>query len=286
MAHQSLRYVICDVFARRPLEGNPLAVFTNATGISDELMQRLARQLNLSETTFVLPAETKGNHARVRIFTPRGELPFAGHPTLGTAAVIGGVMEAVEVRLELGVGLVRVGLDREGARVTGGAFATEPPEVLDFAHEAALLEALGVADAAGPVGAYRNGPTHVVVPVPSREVVANLRPDLRAVEALVSGCVSVAALDDEGIKTRVFAPSEGIAEDPATGSAAGPVALHFHRLGRLPLDREVRIEQGAEIGRPSEIFARLGAEDGALALVEVAGNVHVVARGEFRIPRT
>jgi trans-2,3-dihydro-3-hydroxyanthranilate isomerase len=282
MAITTLRYVICDVFTDHPLEGNQLAVFTNASTISEALMQRLAKEMNFSETTFVLPP-ARGGHARVRIFTPHKELPFAGHPTLGTAAVIGGVMEAVEVRLELDVGIVPVWLTREGARVTGGTMAQPLPEPFAFDAHAELLAALGV-DAAGPVGAYRNGPSHLVVPVRSREVVASLSPDLKRLASLTDGCVSVCARDERGIKSRVFAPGEGIDEDPATGSAAGPVAVHFHRMGRLALDEEVRIDQGAEIGRPSELVVRLGGSEDEITRVEVGGGVQVVARGEFRVP--
>jgi trans-2,3-dihydro-3-hydroxyanthranilate isomerase len=283
MANTTLRYVICDVFTERPLEGNQLAVFTNATKISGELMQRLAKEMNFSETTFVLPPE-KGGHARVRIFTPRQELPFAGHPTLGTAAVIGGVMEAVEVRLELEVGIVPVWLAREGARVIGGTMAQPLPEPFEFEAEAELLAALGLEGAAGGPGAFRNGPSHLVVPLRSRDEVASVSPDPRRLAALTSACVSVCALDAEGIKARVFAPGAGIDEDPATGSAAGPIATHFHRIAGLALDEEVRIAQGAEIGRPSELVVRLMGEDGEITRVEVGGGVQVVARGEFRVP--
>jgi trans-2,3-dihydro-3-hydroxyanthranilate isomerase len=283
MANLTLRYVICDVFTDRPLEGNQLAVFTNATKIPDDLMQKLARELNFSETTFVLPP-SRGGHARVRIFTPKKELPFAGHPTLGTAAVIGGVMEAVEVRLELDVGVVPVWLTREGARVTGGTMAQPMPEPFPFEDEAELLAALRVDRADGLIGAYRNGPSHLVVPVRSRAEVASLSPDFGRLAALTDACVSVCARDDAGVKTRVFAPGEGIDEDPATGSAAGPVAVHLHRLGRFPLDEEVRFEQGVEIGRPSELLVRLGGTADEIQRVEVGGGVQVVARGEFRVP--
>jgi trans-2,3-dihydro-3-hydroxyanthranilate isomerase len=283
MANVTLRYVICDVFTDRPLEGNQLAVFTNATKISDGLMQRLARELNFSETTFVLPP-SRGGHARVRIFTPKKELPFAGHPTLGTAAVIGGVMEAVEVRLELDVGVVPVWLSREGARVTGGTMAQPMPEPFAFDDETELLAALGVDVADGPIGAYRNGPSHLVVPVGSRAKVASTSPDLRRLAALTDACVSVCVLDDRGVKTRVFAPGEGIDEDPATGSAAGPVAVHLRRLGRFPLEEEVRFEQGVELGRPSELLVKLVGAEGELQGVEVGGGVQIVARGEFRVP--
>ena len=113
------RYVVCDVFTDTPLEGNQLAVFTDARGLGGETMQALAREINFSEVTFVLPAEA-GGHAKIRIFTPVKEMPFAGHPTLGTAFVLAGPLQLIELRLETGVGIVPVRLEREESRVVFG----------------------------------------------------------------------------------------------------------------------------------------------------------------------
>src|SRR5438477_1311756 len=115
----SFRYVVCDVFTDRPLEGNQLAVFTDARGIAEEVLQPLAREINFSETVFVLPPE-RGGHVRIRIFTPSAELPFAGHPTLGTAFVLAGPLQLIEIVLETGAGLIPVLLEREGARISFG----------------------------------------------------------------------------------------------------------------------------------------------------------------------
>src|SRR5262249_58717945 len=121
----TLRYVVIDVFTDRPLVGNQLAVFTDGREVDDETMQALAREMNLSETVFVLPAEA-GGHARIRVFTPASELPFAGHPTLGTAFVLSQPLQLVEIRLELPAGIVPVRLEREGARI-GFRWMTLPP---------------------------------------------------------------------------------------------------------------------------------------------------------------
>src|SRR5256714_2066707 len=139
----SLRYVIADVFTDTPLTGNQLAVFTDGREVDDATMQNLAREMNLSETVFVLPAEA-GGHARIRIFTPAAELPFAGHPTLGTAFVLAQPMQLVEIRLETGAGTVPVTLEREGVRIVFGRMVQPIPTWEPFADEEALLAAVGV----------------------------------------------------------------------------------------------------------------------------------------------
>lgn len=279
---RTLRYVLCDVFTSRPLEGNQLAVFTDARGLSTELMQRLACEMHLSETTFVLPAE-QGGHAKVRIFTPKQELPFAGHPTLGTALVIAGSIESREVRLELGVGTVPVSVEREGARVNFGWMKQPLPEPLAFERDRELLEALGVHEPAFPNAHYANGPGHHYVAVRSREEVTALTPDFQRLAKLTKHGASVFCVDAEGVKTRMFAPAAGVFEDPATGSAAGPLGVHLVRLGKLAYGDTLRIEQGAEIGRPSELFVRIEGEGERVTGVEVGGGVQIVARGEFRL---
>src|SRR5438445_12739459 len=140
---RSYRYVVCDVFTDRPLEGNQLAVFTDARKLPEELLQPLAREMNFSETVFVLPKEGDG-HVRIRIFTPAAELPFAGHPILGTAFVLSGPLQLEEIRLETGAGVVPVRLEREGARIVFGRMSQPVPTWEPFPDEAELLAALGV----------------------------------------------------------------------------------------------------------------------------------------------
>src|SRR5690242_8804261 len=156
------RYVVCDVFTDTPLEGNQLGVFTDARGLDAATMQRLARELNYSESTFVLPAE-QGGHARIRIFTPTTEVPFAGHPTLGTAFVLAAPLQLDEIRLETGSGIVPVRLERDGPRIVFGRMAQPLPEVTPYDGEAELLGALGVERSLLPVEVYDNGLQHVYV---------------------------------------------------------------------------------------------------------------------------
>jgi trans-2,3-dihydro-3-hydroxyanthranilate isomerase len=278
------RYVICDVFTDRPLEGNPLAVFTDARGIPEAQLQPLARELHLSETVFCYPART-GGHVRLRIFTPDHELPFAGHPVLGSAFVLAAPLQLTEIVLETGVGPVPVRLEREGARIVFGRMVQPVPRIEPFPEAAPLLRALGVERAVLPVELYDNGPRHVCVALPGEAEVAALRPDFQALARLLPrGTTNCFAGAGRRVKTRAFAPGAGVTEDPATGSAAGPLACHLARHGRIAFGEEIEIRQGAEIGRPSLLFARVDGTADRIERVEVGGRAVTVARGEFRLP--
>ncbi|MBN1606726.1 MAG: PhzF family phenazine biosynthesis protein [Polyangiaceae bacterium] len=279
---RTLRYVVADVFTDRALAGNPVAVFTNALGLEPAQMQALARELNLSETVFVLPREGAGQ-ARIRIFTPTRELPFAGHPTLGTAFVLGSMTQRDELTLETAQGPVAVRLERDAAKVRFGWMNQPLPSVLPFDDEAALLAALGVQRSEAPIAAYDNGIVHVFVALASRAAVAALRPDLARLAVVGDVAVNVLTGARNCWKTRMFAPSLGVAEDPATGSAAGPLAVHLARLGRIAWGDTIEIEQGAEIGRPSRLLARAEGAGERVRRVEVGGAAVVVARGEFHL---
>jgi trans-2,3-dihydro-3-hydroxyanthranilate isomerase len=280
---QDYRYVIVDVFTDRALAGNQLAVFTDARGLDTETMQALAREINFSESTFVLTPEN-GGHAKIRIFTPVTELPFAGHPTLGTAFVLGGPLQREELHLETGRGIVPVRLEREEGRLVFGRMEQPIPSVEPYQAERALLSALGVERSELPVELYDNGMRHVYVALRSEEEVAGLRPDLARLELPPDLGINCFAGSGARWTTRMFAPGGGVAEDPATGSAAGPLALHLARHGRIAFGDEIEISQGAEIGRPSTLFARVEGTPEQVERVEVGGSAVIVARGEFRLP--
>jgi trans-2,3-dihydro-3-hydroxyanthranilate isomerase len=274
------RYVVADVFTGTPLEGNPVAVFTDAQGIAPTRMQQIAREFNLSETVFVLPAGGDGD-ARVRIFTPAAELPFAGHPVLGTAVVLSQETATGTIGLETGAGMIHVDLTRENGRVTAGRMRQPIPAWEPYEQAGDLLAALGVTSSELPVEAYRNGPRHVYVALASEQEVAALRPDMSALARLAGiGAVCFAGTGGRW-KARNFAPSLGVPEDPATGSAAGPLAVHLARHGRIAYGQEIEISQGAEISRPSTLYACATGEGDRIGSVEVAGPVVIVARGEF-----
>jgi trans-2,3-dihydro-3-hydroxyanthranilate isomerase len=279
----SHRYVIVDVFTDTPLQGNQLAVFTDAREIPEHRLQDLAREMNYSETTFVLPAE-QGGMARMRIFTPATELPFAGHPTLGTAFVLGAPLQLDEIRLETGAAIITIKLERDGPRLTFGRMEQPLPDVRPYQAADELLAAVGVERSELPVELYDNGVKHVYVCLGSEEAVAALAPDIGRLAQLPDALgVNCFAGGDGRWKTRMFGPNAGVAEDPATGSAAGPLAVHLARHGRIAWGDEIRISQGAEIGRPSTLYARAEGSAERIERVEVGGSAVVVARGEFRL---
>jgi trans-2,3-dihydro-3-hydroxyanthranilate isomerase len=281
---RTFRYVVADVFTDKPLAGNQLAVFTDARGLGDDEMQSLAREMNFSESVFVLPPENDG-HVWIRIFTPTNEMLFAGHPTLGSAFVLGGPLQVEEIRLETGAGTVPVALEREGDRIVFGRMRQPIPTWKPYDDEARLLAALRVERSELPVEHYDNGMQHVYVALGSEEEVAALKPDLSALVE-VPALLGINCFAGSGTrwKTRMFAPGGGVAEDPATGSAAGPLAVHLARHGRIGFGEEIAISQGTEIGRPSTLYARADGSAEKLDVVEVGGSAVIVARGEFRLP--
>jgi trans-2,3-dihydro-3-hydroxyanthranilate isomerase len=275
----AFRYVIADVFTRTPLTGNQLAVFTDARGLDGETMQALTLELGFSESVFVLPAE-QGGTARIRIFNPREEMPFAGHPVLGTAFVLGAPLQRGVVELETGVGIVSVVLERdEGGAIAFGRMR-QPVPTVEAADERAVLAALGVQGSELPIELYDNGARHVVVVLECEAALAALRPGGDAVAALgVTGLNAIVGSDGSW-RSRMF--WEG-GEDAATGSAAGPVACHLARHGAVGWGEEIVIVQGVEMGRPSTLHARADGRDGTIEAVEVGGSAVVVARGEFSL---
>jgi trans-2,3-dihydro-3-hydroxyanthranilate isomerase len=275
-------YFVVDVFTDTPLEGNQLAVFADARSFSDQQMQRLAREMNYAETVYILPPRAGGD-VRMRIFTPSTELPFAGHPVLGTAFVAGAALGGDAVRLETGLVVVPVELDRRDGRIVFGWMDQPVPSWQPFERRTELLAALGVEDSPLPVEAYRNGPLHVYVQLDSQDAVAGLRPDFGRLGSLGEIGVSCFAGAGAHWKTRMFAPGLGVQEDPATGSAAGPLAVHLARHGRIGYGQRIEIRQGAEIGRPSVLYAQVEGSADSVRRVRVGGQAVLVARGEFRL---
>jgi trans-2,3-dihydro-3-hydroxyanthranilate isomerase len=273
----TFRFVIADAFTDVPLAGNQVAVFTDAREIPEERLQPLAREVNYSETVFVYPAAGDG-HARIRIFTPVLELPFAGHPVLGTAFVLAQPLQLDEIRLETGQGVVPIRLERDGSQIVFGWMTQPAPSIAPFVRAEELLATLGVRSEL-PVELYDNGVPHVYVALRDEDAVAALRPNLDPLGELDVVGVNCFAGEGRRWKTRMFAPGAGVAEDPATGSAAGPLALHLARHGRIGFGDEIEIRQGAEVGRPSTLHAVARSPEE----IEVGGSAVVVARGEFRL---
>ena len=280
---RAFRYVLADVFTDVPLAGNQLAVFTDARDLDEPTMQALALELGFSESVFVLPPRS-GGHVRIRIFTPTSELAFAGHPTLGAAFVLGAPLQLGAIALETGAGTVPVRLERdESGRIVFGRMVQPVPSVHPFAAGRELLAALGVDRSELPLELYDNGSEHVFVALRSEEEVAALVPDFGALTQFGFVGANVFAGAGRRWKLRMFSAVEGLGEDAATGSAAGPLAAHLARHGRIAWGDEIVISQGAEIGRPSTLHALASGTGGEIEAVEVGGSAVVVARGEFRL---
>ncbi len=277
-------YEILDVFTDTPLEGNALAVFTEGELIPSRLMQATARELNLSETVFLLPGDGEEYDAEIRIFTPAAELPFAGHPTLGAAFVVAERDDLALVRLRTGAGIVPLRMTREHGDLVFGEMDQPIPTCEPFPEPEALLHALGVEQAVLPIERYSNGPKHVVVALDSHAALAALTPDMGAlVEFGEQGIAVVAKTAENRISSRNFCPGLGVPEDPATGSAAGPVALHLAKHGWTSFGATITIRQGVEMGRPSTLHARVEGTAEDPAPITVGGSAVVVARGAFRL---
>ena len=279
-------YVVLDVFTDTPLEGNQLAVFVHAEAIDADRLQRIARELNLSETVFVFSADAaeRPADARIRIFTPSAELPFAGHPVLGTAVFLGDRDGHDTIVLQTGRGLVPIELTRRDGHVVFGEMSQPLPTWKPFADSEAVLAALGVRSAELPIEIYDNGPHYVYVALPGAEAVSAVKPDQRALEQLGEiGVNCFAYTGDLTVRTRMFGIALGVVEDPATGSAAGPLAVHLARHGVIEYGQTVTITQGVEIGRPSTLTATAYGSSAELTRVTVGGSAVLVARGEYNL---
>ena len=270
-------YMVVDAFTRRPLEGNPVAVFFDSADLSAELMQRIAREMNLSEVTFVLPAR-RGGDAHVRIFTPVNELPFAGHPMLGTAVALGETLRRDRLRLETAMGVIPFRISTDDG-VTEVSMEQPVPSWEPYEHGPELLAALGVDASIAPVEIYSNGPRHVFVGLPDVPALSALHPDHRSLSQFPDMAANCFAGAGTRWRTRMFSPAYGVVEDAATGSAAGPLAIHLARHGLAGWDQDIKILQGVELGRPSLMRAVVRGAGEQVRSVHVSGHGVVIARG-------
>jgi trans-2,3-dihydro-3-hydroxyanthranilate isomerase len=272
-------YLVVDVFTEQPLEGNQLGVFLDGRPFSGEQMQRLAREMNFAETVFLLPPRAGGD-AYARIFTPADELPFAGHPVLGTAFVLARAGGSDSILLETGAGPVPIELDKDQERHVFGRMKQPLPTWEPYERAEELLAAVGVASSLLPVEIYRNGPEHTYIMLESEHAVAALRPDMALLHDL-NVAANCFAGSDHSFKTRMFFPGTGVPEDPATGSAAGPLALHLARHGLIGFGEQIELRQGAEINRPSVLYAAAHGSAEQVESIEVGGSARIVAAGKF-----
>jgi len=282
-----------DVFTSKPLEGNPLAVIHDATGLSDPEMQAIAREMNLSETTFIFPRDSateRERGVRVRIFTVQEELPFAGHPTLGTAFLLRGNSGAGEIKLDLNVGTISVKFeDRPGERAFGEMTQRDPEFGMTHDREK-IADVTGIPldeiDSDVPIQTVSTGTPFTMVPLRTLEAIRRLQINhQRASEYLTRTggkfffCVTRETVDSSArLHARMLFYN---GEDPATGSASGCCAAWMVQHGIARPDERVLIEQGIEMQRPSRIFVRASRTNDRVVNVRVGGNVVEVLRGEL-----
>jgi trans-2,3-dihydro-3-hydroxyanthranilate isomerase len=295
-----------DVFTDVPLQGNPLAVFPRATGLSKEEMEAVTREMNLSETTFVFPPTNPAANYRNRIFTPNGEIPFAGHPSIGTAfvAALEGLVPKPEgasvVYQELQIGVLPLELLVEGGAVQKVVMTQGEPNVGDrLGTLANLASALGVKVRDLGIGKLvpqlaSTGIPSLQVPMKTLALVKGLDPDMKELGAVLSKlgpnvvCYAFsleAESSDAQVHARAFAPSSGVPEDPATGSAAGACGAYLATNKRLPAPSFV-IEQGVEMRHRSRIEVSVEMDGIRPKVVRVGGRVTPVIRGTLRLPQT
>ena len=296
VSQKKLAMVQVDVFTDRALEGNSLAVFLDGRGLSTELMQSIAREMNLSETTFILPGEAakeREHGVRVRIFAVQEELPFAGHPTLGTAFVLRGQTGAAEVRLALNVGTLPVRFEERAGEPVFGEMTQKDPEFGITHDRAEIARVLGVDladfDANLPIQTVSTGVPFTIAAIAKLSKLQNLHIDInRALEYLEkrgSKFFYFVCRETADRKARLHARMFFYnGEDPATGSAAGCCAAWAVAHGVAASDERILIEQGVEMHRRSNIFVRATKQDNQIINVRVGGNCVEVLRGELSVP--
>ena len=302
---RKLHYFLVDVFTDRAFGGNPLAVFTDGKGVPGEIMQSIAKEFNLSETTFVLPPEDVGNNYRVRIFTPTVELPFAGHPTIGTTYILArermvekSPSGPTTVRLEEGVGTIPVRIEWKDGTPAFIEMSQPLPafglrfEDVETIAQVLSLEAEAITAPGLPMEVVSCGVPFLFVALRDLEAVRSIRLRLDVWERVLKNSkaanvfVFTKETEVEGstVHSRMFAPASGILEDPATGGASGPLGSYLVRHKVFPGRLEFVSEQGLEMGRPSFIKIRIEQDaEGQISGVHVGGQCHFMGSGHLEI---
>ena len=296
-----LHYQRIDVFTSKPFGGNPLAVFLNVSDLTDEQMQQIAKEFNLSEVTFVFPPDKGDNHYKVRIFTPATEMPMAGHPTIGTAFALlreGMISAPGTVRFEEPIGVIEVTLSQVGDFLLISMQQPNPEfgDVLDDREAVAAMLSLDPADLLEeqPVQVVSCGVPFLYVPVKSLKVIRRIRPRIDLWERLreehqIPDGIFVFTMETElpgsTVHARMFAPGLGISEDPATGAASGPLGAYLVQNGLVKAGEVTSIisEQGIEMGRPSIIQIRIEREGDRIVDVDVGGRCVFMGTGMLQI---
>lgn len=304
---RTLKFYQADVFTGVPFGGNPVAVFPNAQGLNDFELQQIAREMNLSETVFVFPPTDQAAVVRLRIFTPTQEIPFAGHPVLGTFYVLAqlGLIAVTDgvtrVMQECNIGLFPVEIHARDGEVIRVVMTQPKPLFLGSVEETEdlfhIAKTLGlpkyqIVDTKAPVMVVSTGLPVVIVPVRALTAVRSIEPDAAAIvemcERFGANGIMVYTMmtveDQATVHTRMFAPAIGILEDPATGSASGAMGAYLVHNGlvEVGLLTEIIVEQGYEIERPSQIFVQVESDDDIIQTVKVGGQCVMMVEGTLR----
>jgi trans-2,3-dihydro-3-hydroxyanthranilate isomerase len=301
---RAVHFYQADVFTEVPFGGNPVAVIPDAAGLTDLELQQIAREMNLSETVFVFPPSDPAAVVKMRIFTPTQEIPFAGHPVIGTFFVLG-TLKRLELRepltrvlQECNLGLFPVDIHVKNGAITRVVMSQPKPQFLDIIESRddlfSLARALGVArqqitETKWPVQVVSTGLPVMIVPVRTLTAVRSIVPDVSAIAELcqqygANGIMAFSTMTVEQqatVHTRMFAPLIGIVEDPATGSASGALGAYLLQNGVVEVApmTEIIAEQGYEIERPSRILIQVESEDDAIQAVKVGGQAVMVLEG-------
>lgn len=271
-------YAVVNAFTRSSLAGNPVAVFPDAIALSSEQMQGLAAQFQLSETTFV---ETRNDHHAVRIFTPVNELPFAGHPLIGTAASIHDRTQEHKFQMDTNKYTVRAEVLPDGPSTRWVSLRFPAPKLEFESDFGGLLLALGLPRTVLPISVYDAGARHALVAIEDPDLLSSLQPDLRALGTLDNIAINCFAFDGPRVQNRMFSPAYGVAEDAATGSAVCAIAALLHKHGRLSLDEQIEVTQGSQIGRSSAMYGRLSVGVDGEPQATLAGHTRLFAEGRI-----
>lgn len=307
-AKRTLKFYQADVFTDEPFGGNPVAVLTDAAGLTDEEMQRIAREMNLSETVFVLPPGNPKAAAKVRIFTPKQEIPFAGHPILGTFYLLAALKKLpltepiTQLYYECNIGIFPIELRAHKEQILRVVMTQPKPEFLGRVETAdALLDvakALGmdrraIADAKFPVEVVSTGLPVIIVPVRTLTAVRSLNPNHTLITEVcarfgangIMVFTTVTVDEFSTVHTRMFAAPVGIPEDPATGSASGALGAYLVQNGvvEVAITTEIISEQGYEMDRPSRIIIQVESDDDMIQEVKVGGEVVMVIEGTITL---
>lgn len=278
-------YTIVNSFGEKLFSGNPVAVFFGCDDLSTEVMQKLAAELHLSETTFICSPH-QGGDAHVKIFTPVNELGFAGHPLLGTALALFKKTGSSNLKIETQKGIFNflVRQVKESPFTAYIQMELPTPVISPCKYQKDLLEALGLKESILPIEMYDVGPRHVFVGVENTAALSAIRPDLKKLSAFNNMAALCFCVDEsrEGWRLRMFSPAYGVTEDAATGSAAGPLAMHLARHGLIEFGEEIEILQGVEIRRPSYMMGITKIENNLLRL-EAGGFAFQIAIGQYLI---